>query len=78
MVTLYSQPGCAPCGAAKRNLTAEGVPFTEVNVQEDAEAAERLKRNGITGTPAFGFHGHIGTLADLPEIIRAHKETTND
>src|SRR3954451_8360982 len=37
-VTLFTQPGCAPCHAAKEYLTAMGVTFTERNIRQDAAA----------------------------------------
>lgn len=74
MLIIYTTPDCRTCGAATRKLDAEGIPYTKVDVTEDAEAAERLRRNGLTQAPVFGWHGHLHTIAGLPDIIRAHKE----
>ena len=43
-VTLYTAPGCAPCGTGRALLSARGVPFTEktVTTNEDIEALKRL------------------------------------
>lgn len=43
-VTLYSAPGCGPCGAGRALLSSRGVPFAEKTVtsNEDIEALKRL------------------------------------
>jgi glutaredoxin len=43
-VTLYTAPGCAPCGAGRAMLASRGVPFTEktVTTNEDIDALKRL------------------------------------
>ena len=42
-VTLYTQPQCGPCRATKHALEIRGVPFTAVNVMENAASLEKLK-----------------------------------
>lgn len=43
-VTLYTQPGCAPCDSGRIFLEGRGIPFTErtVTSNEDMEALQRL------------------------------------
>jgi glutaredoxin len=43
-VTLYTAPGCVPCGSARAMLSGRGVPFTEktVSSNEDIEALKRI------------------------------------
>ncbi|OZE77186.1 hypothetical protein CH305_18285 [Rhodococcus sp. 15-649-2-2] len=50
-VTVYSSPNCMPCRATKRALTKANVPFTDIDVSEDATAAEHLKTLGFKSTP---------------------------
>lgn len=73
-ITLYSQPSCAPCRVAKSRFQREGIEFTEINVQEDEAAAERLKSHGFTGTPVFHYAGRYAALDGLADIITQYKE----
>ncbi len=41
-VTLYVKTGCPYCAAKRREFTADGVSFTEVNVSEHPEAIPEL------------------------------------
>ena len=41
-IVVYSQPGCAPCNAAKDYLTRKGVPFEVKDVSADPAAAREL------------------------------------
>lgn len=36
-VTVFSKNDCSACDATKDKLTAAGVPFREINVEEDTE-----------------------------------------
>ena len=51
-VTLYTGPGCAPCGLGQALLSRRGIPFTEMTVttNEDIEALKRL-----AGAPSLPF-----------------------
>ena len=51
-VTIYTAPGCGPCTATKRAMTAREIPFTEVNTAEDAAARAYLRDDlGYVSTP---------------------------
>jgi glutaredoxin len=52
-VTLYSQPGCAPCFAAKAFLQSRRVPFAYKDVQADPEALRELMDLGSRSTPTI-------------------------
>jgi glutaredoxin 3 len=41
-VTLYVKTGCPYCAAKRREFTASGVTFTEVNVSERPEVIPEL------------------------------------
>ncbi|MEZ0308569.1 MAG: glutaredoxin family protein, partial [Ramlibacter sp.] len=49
-VTLYTAPGCGPCGPGRAALIGRGIPFSEktVTTNEDIEALKRM-----TGTPTL-------------------------
>jgi glutaredoxin-like protein len=42
-VTLYTRPGCPYCFMLRRGLRRRGLPFTEVNIWEDAAAAAAVR-----------------------------------
>lgn len=52
-VTLYTAPGCEPCGPARKLLNERGVPFKEVSVSDEASAAELQKTFGGGVVPAI-------------------------
>lgn len=52
-VTLYTAPGCDPCGAARRLLGERGVPFKEVSVVDEAGAEQLKKAVGGSVVPAI-------------------------
>ena len=72
-LTVYTQPGCAPCKASKARLDREGIPYTEIDVTTDDAAHARLRTAGLQQAPVFGWGGKLGTIADLPRIIREAK-----
>jgi mycoredoxin len=43
-VTLYSAPWCGYCRVAKRFLDEQQVPYLEINIDEDEEAAKRVEQ----------------------------------
>lgn len=70
-LTIYVTPTCVSCRAAKRKLDALGLPYSVVDVTEDAEAADRIKRNGFLQAPVFAFAGKFSAMDGLPAIIKA-------
>ncbi len=52
-VVLYSQPGCAPCFAARSFLASRKVPFTYKDVQADPQAFRELMDLGSRSTPTL-------------------------
>ncbi|GMA13690.1 glutaredoxin family protein [Deinococcus metallilatus] len=40
MIKMYTTNWCPDCHAAKRALTSKGIPFEEVNIEQDEQAAE--------------------------------------
>lgn len=52
-VTLYSQPDCDPCNAARKLLNARGVPFKEVSVADSKQAEEMKSAVGGNTVPSI-------------------------
>lgn len=77
VLTLYTSTTCTPCGAAKRRLTAAGIPFDEVNLEENPDVLAQLKSSlGVpfVTTPLFRWHGKLRQIDALTEIEREARE----
>jgi len=57
MVTVYSKNHCPFCDRAKALLESRGVPYTEVNIENDAESRQMLLDKGLRSVPQI-FHGY--------------------
>ena len=53
-VLVFSTSTCSWCRKAKRYLKVRGVPFKQINVERDADAArEIVRKTGQTGVPVI-------------------------
>ncbi|MGF1473754.1 MAG: glutaredoxin family protein [Rubrobacteraceae bacterium] len=53
-VVLFSTSTCSWCRRAKRYLREKRVPFKEINIEKDADAAQDLvRKTGQTGVPVI-------------------------
>ena len=52
-VILYSQPGCAPCFAARMFLKSRAVPFEYKDIQASPDALRELMELGSRSTPTL-------------------------
>ncbi len=53
-VLVFSTSTCSWCRRAKRYLKERGVPFKEIDVERDADAArEIVRKTGQTGVPVI-------------------------
>jgi glutaredoxin len=70
-VTLYTALDCGPCDTARVYLRRRGVPFSEIVVDTDKEAAELKRRVGtdqvpvmtLGRTPSIGFNERTWSAA---------------
>ncbi len=58
-VLLYSQPGCAPCFAARTFLMSRGIGFKYRDVQADPQAFRELMDLGSRSTPTLVVNGEV-------------------
>ncbi|MDQ0215931.1 glutaredoxin-like YruB-family protein [Oikeobacillus pervagus] len=57
-ITVYTTNSCPYCVMLKNFLNEQGLPFKEVNVQQDQEAAQRLiETTGQMGVPQTEVNG---------------------
>ena len=54
-VTIYTEPGCPYCAAAKQDLEARGIDYVEIDVYTTPGARERLAEitGGMTVVPVL-------------------------
>lgn len=54
-VTIYTEPGCPCCAAAKQDLEARGIEYVEIDVYTTPGARERLAEitGGMTVVPVL-------------------------
>jgi len=69
MLTMYSQPGCAPCRVAATRLDRINATYIVIDVTRDEAAAQALRDAGFTGTPVFRYKNAYHTMAGLPAIL---------
>lgn len=68
-VVLFSTSTCSWCRRAKKYFRENGVPFKEINVERDAEAARDIARKtGQTGVPVIKIGNKWIVGFDRPRI----------
>ena len=76
-VRLYTTSWCADCWYAKQFLRERGVPFEEINVDEDPDAEELILRvnGGLRKVPTIELDGRYFTSSPFdPEQLAAEFE----
>jgi mycoredoxin len=71
MVTMYTTTWCAYCRRLKRGMTEAGIDFTEVDIEQDPDAAELVMsvNGGNMTVPTVLFaDGTALTNPSLPDV----------
>ena len=63
-VTVYVQPGCAPCHQAVEFLTQHGVQFERKDIRADPQAFQEAIATGSKSTPTTVINGEVITGFD--------------
>lgn len=59
-ITIYSTPSCHFCHMAKEYLTEKNIPYTDINVAEDAEKRqEMITMSGQMGVPVIRIENDV-------------------
>ncbi|MDI3474065.1 MAG: glutaredoxin 3 [Candidatus Woesearchaeota archaeon] len=70
-VKVYSTPNCPYCAMTKEFLAQNNIPFEDIDVSRDREAAmEMIQKSGQTGVPVIDIDGNIVIGFDLYRIKR--------
>lgn len=70
-ITMYSTTWCGYCRRLKSQLTREGIPYTEVNIEEHEDAAAYVEQvnNGNQTVPTVLFpDGSAMTNPSLAQV----------
>jgi len=71
-IRIYTTAWCSDCRRAKRFLRNRGIPFEEVDIEEDSGAAEAVIRatGGKRAVPTFDIDGRFVTCSPFrPNIL---------
>lgn len=65
MIILYTTSWCPDCRAAKQALSTLGLPFTEVDIEQDSSAAEVVMKvnNGKRSVPTLVYGNHAASMS---------------
>ncbi|RDI96475.1 glutaredoxin family protein [Meiothermus sp. QL-1] len=65
MIVLYTTAWCPDCRAAKQALANLGLPFTEIDIEREPEAAERVMQlnQGKRSVPTLVYGPHAISLS---------------
>jgi len=70
-VTVYTTPSCPWCNTVKAYLRKNGIPFREVDVSRNEQAAQELvRRSGQQGVPQTDINGQIVVGFDRKKLDR--------
>ena len=74
MVTMYTTSWCGYCRRLKDQLNREGIPFAEVDIERDEDAAEIVMRvnNGNQTVPTVLFPD--GTALTNPSLAEVKQQ----
>lgn len=74
-VIVYSSNACPNCEQLKKALGIKGIPFEEINVVEQPEAANLLREKGMRKLPVINDNDEwmMGfTPTNFNKIVQAH------
>lgn len=68
-VKVYSTPTCPWCSVAKKYLSSKNIPFEDIDVSSDRNAAtEMVKKSGQRGVPVIEIGSNIIVGFDQNQI----------
>lgn len=68
-VKVYSTPTCPWCVTAKKYLSEKNVPYEDIDVSQDRNAAmEMVQKSGQRGVPVLDINGSIVVGFNQAEI----------
>lgn len=72
--TLYSTDNCTQCNFTKKLLDDRGIDYTPVNIDEQPEAREKLKSEGLMSIPVLKDEDdELVSVGFQPQILNTLK-----
>jgi glutaredoxin 3 len=81
MIKVYSKNNCPFCTKAKALLEIKGIEYTEVNIEQDADARQRIVDAGLRTVPQIYINeqlltgGYNGLASQSDEFFNKLKES---
>ncbi len=72
-ITMYTRPWCGHSMMIKRWLDQRGIPYVEVDISKDVEAARYVEKlnGGYQSVPTLLFNGvHVATEPSTAEMAQ--------
>lgn len=69
-VTVYTKPSCVQCNATFKALDKAGIPYTKVDVSENAEAYEYVTSLGYLQVPVVRVDADTHWSGFRPQLIK--------
>lgn len=65
MITMYTTSWCGDCRVTKRVLEQKGLAFTEIDIEQDPNAAETVMKinNGKRSVPTLEYNGQAASMS---------------
>ena len=65
MITMYTTSWCGDCRVTKRVLEQKGLAFTEIDIEQDPNAAEIVMKvnNGKRSVPTLEYNGQAASMS---------------
>lgn len=73
-VTVYSKNNCMQCEYTKKKLIDLGLPFIEINIEEQEGALDEVKAMGFQSMPVVVIEGEEPFYGFRPERLGKLKE----
>lgn len=70
MITVYTRRTCGPCLATKSAMLSMGIPFREVDLDADTEAAQKVFSWGYRSLPVVEVGPDRHWCDFRPDLIR--------
>lgn len=70
MVTIYSKNNCMQCKLTKLFLNNNNIKFNEINVDEDKNALENLKSQGLKQLPIVKLNNELIASGFQPNKLK--------
>ena len=69
-VIVYTKYDCVQCKMTKKFLETQGIPFKEINIEENTQYVDTLKADGFRQTPVVSIEGMPKLSGFRPDVLK--------